>query len=294
MENGAQAYLKPLLRGLVSIRQGEFTLPSTGVSDSSQEEKNASSLPLEAIVDLSLGRDFFVKYSGSEVRAMGDLRFTVQDGQGKLRGQTALSRGSIKIPFYDAVFHLRQGTAIFEGPLTPRLEAVEAVADMGGYRITARANGVYPETLKLDLYSDPPLPQSELSRLALTSGLPGQFAGGGDPSQNTGVLGSLSNTGVSFLSGILTNRITDTLEKFLFLSELSFDYIPPATYAIKAAKALDPNDSFLLTVTRIIRESGLSENLFGIEWRFTRQLLVRAAFDQLARPRFWLQSINRF
>ena len=96
------------------------------------------------------------------------------------------------------------------------------------------------------------------------------------------------------LSGILTNRLTEQLGRMLFLSEVSFDYIPPAQYVIKLAKALDPNDTFLLTLTRVVRDNGINESLYGIEWRLTRTFLTRVALDQFARARFWVQSINRF
>jgi hypothetical protein len=239
-----------------------------------------------------LGKEFFVTALNSRIRAVGDLVLRTEQGLAQLYGSTALSRGVIRIPFYDASFRVRQGLAIFDGPFIPRLQDVEAVADLGEYRITARANGRYPDTFDLELYSDPPLPQAQLNRMAVLGGLPPQLTGG--PGQGSASLGSLSNQGVSFLSGMLTNRLTEKLGNVLFLSELSLDYIPPATYAVKIAKALDPNDTVLLTLTRVIRDSGLNENLFGLEWRFTRTLLVRLAFDQLSRARFWFQSLNRF
>lgn len=287
------AYLQPTLQGLLIIPQGELRIPLGSATDIGVAEEAPKS-PIDLAVVVSLGKEFYVKALDSEIRAMGDLKIESQGGETQVFGRTELSRGLIQIPFYDATFRVRQGVAVFDGPLIPRLEDVEAITDLGGYRITARANGRYPDTLKLDLYSDPPLPQAELNRVAVLGGLPPQLTGAGDPNQTSSNLGSLSNQGVSFLSGILTNRLTDKIGKFLFLSELSFDYIPPATYAIKLAKALDPEDRFLLTLTRIIRDNGLNENLYGVEWRFTRTLLVRVAFDQLSRARLWFQSINRF
>lgn len=284
--------LRPQLTGLLVFPEGDFTLPLSAASGSLPTPGQLP--PADIDVGLSLGQEFFVKALNSRVRAVGDLKLVSEQGEPKLYGQVQLSRGVIRIPFYDAQFRVRQGVAIFDGPFIPRLQAVEAVADLGGYRITARANGRYPDSLNLELYSTPPLPQAELNRLAVVGGLPPSVTGASDPAAQTGSLGSLSNTGVSFLSGILTNRLTDKIGNLLFLSELSFDYIPPATYAIKVAKSLDPNDRFLLTLTRIIRDNGLNENLFGIEWRLTQNFLARVAFDQLSRIRLWIQSINAF
>ena len=321
VRDGGKVALRPELTGLMVFPSGEFRIPLGAVS-STVEEPSAETesetesgserrrrrererepdpvgitgIPLDISLDLSLGSEFFVNALNSRVRTVGDLQIRAFDGVAKVYGQVALSRGVIRIPFYDASFRVRQGLAIFDGPLVPRLEEVEAVADLGGYRITARANGRYPDTFSLDLYSDPPLPQSELSRIAVLGGLPPAITGApSDPNSSQSALGTLGATGASFLSGILTNRLTEQIANTFFLSELSFDYIPPATYAVKIAKALDPNDRFLLTVTRIIRDNGQNENLYGIEWRFTRSFLLRTAFDQLARLRLWVQSINRF
>lgn len=319
VSEGGSMVLRPELTGLLVFPSGEFHVPlgSVSLADEISEDKPDSDdkdaesrrsrrgrepepeglpgVPLDISLDLSLGSEFFVNALNSRIRAVGDMQIRAFDGVAKVYGQVALSRGVIRIPFYDASFRVRQGLAVFDGPLVPRLEEVEAVADLGGYRVTARANGRYPDTFSLDLYSDPPLPQSELSRIAVLGGLPPAVTGAPtDPNSSNSALGTLGATGASFLSGMLTNRLTEQIANTFFLSELSFDYIPPATYAVKIAKALDPNDRFLLTVTRIIRDSGLNENLYGIEWRFTRSFLLRTAFDQLARIRLWVQSINRF
>jgi translocation-and-assembly-module (TAM) inner membrane subunit TamB-like protein len=297
--NGRPA-LRPELTGLLVFPQGEFKIPLGSISsdDPSESIKDAQDgvqgLPLDVTLDLNLGSEFFVNALNSRVRTVGDLQVKAVNGVTEVYGKVALSRGLIRIPFYDASFRVRQGYAIFDGPLIPRLDAVEAVADIGTYRVTARANGRYPDTLSLKLYSDPPLPQAELSRMAILGGLPPGLSGNSQNPNQAGALGTLGTTGASFLSGVLTNRLTEQIGNLFFLSELSFDYIPPATYAIKVAKSLDPNDRILLTLTRVIRDSGLTENLYGIEWRITNQLLVRTAFDQLSRVRFWLQSINRF
>jgi hypothetical protein len=282
--------LSPVVLGTVVIPSGDFDVPTSAVNGNGK----GFGLPIDYDVTIDLGQEFYVHMFGSEVRAVGELRLISQDGQPELYGRTELSRGQVRIPFYDASFRVRQGVAYFEGPMIPRLEAVEAVADLGGYRIVARVDGVYPDALNVNLFSDPPLPQSELSRLVVLGGLPGQFSGINDPNQSGSSLSALSGGGVSFLSGMLTNRLTEKIGRIFLLSEVSFDYIPPASYVIKLAKALDPNDTFLLTLTRVIRDNGLNESLYGVEWRMSQTVLTRVALDQFNRARFWLQSINRF
>lgn len=284
--------LKPVVLGALNIPKGDFDLPLGSVSGDNTGD--GISLPFEYDLLLDLGQEFYVHALDSQVRAVGQLRLLSDQGKPQLYGSVDLTRGQIRIPFYDASFRIRQGLAHFDGPLIPRLESVEAVADLSGYRVSARVEGRYPDTLSVNLYSDPPLPQAELSRMVVLGGLPSALTGVNDPNQSGSSSGLLSGQGVSLLSGILTNRLTEQIGKIFFLSEVSFDYIPPAQYVIKLAKALDPNDTFLLTLTRVIRDNGLNESLYGIEWRLTRTFLTRIALDQYARARFWIQSINRF
>ncbi len=286
--------LKPVLLGALNIPRGDFDLPLGAVDSATSGGAEEFSLPFEYDVTLDLGQEFFVHALDSSVRAVGQLRLLSDQGKPQLFGTVDLTRGQIRIPFYDASFRIRQGLAHFDGPMIPRLEAVEAVADLSGYRVSARVEGRYPDTLSVNLYSDPPLPQAELSRMVVLGGLPSALTGVSDPNQSGSSAGVLSGQGMSLLSGILTNRLTEQIGRIFLLSEVSFDYIPPAQYVIKLAKALDPNDTFLLTLTRVIRDNGISESLYGIEWRLTRTFLTRVALDQYSRARFWIQSINRF
>lgn len=307
-QEDGQVALVPSLGGKIAIPDGDFYVPLGAVSSSDGEFPSlvvpsavtsvaAPAMPVEYDVALELGDNFWAHALDSRVRAKGDLRVVNQDGAANplLIGDASLSRGSIRIPFYDASFRLRTGIARWQRSLIPNLEGVEAMTDLGGYRIIARVDGTYPD-LNLELVSDPPLPQAELSRLVVLGGLPSAFNNQqvDNATSAQGFQGFLASQGVSFISGILTNRLTEQLGKALFLSEISFEIVTPSTYAVKLAKAIDNDDDFLLTLTRIIRQDGVNENLYGIEWRFLPNFLLRTAFDQLGTPRFWFQTITRF
>ncbi len=289
----------PFLSGSIDIPEGDVTAPISLLGDDSTPQAfSLGAIPFLYDLKLSLGDDFWAYALDSSVRARGEVQLVnkTPGGAPAAFGRLALSRGTLRIPFYDASFRLRQGYAAFRGSLNPYLEKIEAITDLGGYRIIARVDGGYPDDLNLELLSDPPLPQAELSRLVVLGGLPTGFDSqqANSASNQTGFQGFLASQGVSFVSGILANRLTEGIGRLLFLSEFSFEYIPPANYVVKLAKALDPNDRFLVTVTQIIQENGLNENLFGVEWRFTSNLLVRTAFDQVGQARLWFQSISRF
>ncbi len=282
--------LRPQLTGAFVVPSGSVRVPINPFGPAQEAPSLPASLPFDFDLEINLGQEFYVEALDSSVRVVGDLRVVSEERQPRIYGRTELSRGVIRIPFYEAAFRVRRGVAVFDGPLIPRLEGLEAIAEMGGYRLIAQVSGRYPDNLHVDLLSDPPLPQAELSRMVIMGGLPGQF-GGGDPSRGGG-LGPGQE--MALLSGALTSRVTDEIGRFFLLSEISFDFIPPASYVIKLAKALDPHDRVLFTLTRVTRDNAFTENLFGIEWRLHQNLLTRIAFDEFARARFWFQSITRF
>ncbi|MBI3928705.1 MAG: translocation/assembly module TamB domain-containing protein [Armatimonadetes bacterium] len=293
---GAQAFtFLPVVEGQVVVPQGDISIPTSILSGNGGEARPESLglPPIRYDLDLTLGDDVWVNILSASVRVQGELQvLSGDDVKPVLAGALFLSRGTIRIPVYEAVFRIRQGWAYFERSLSPVLENVEADLDLGGYRITARFDGRYPDSLRTEFVSNPPLPQAELARLVVMGGLPEALAG--SATGNLAVNNFLADQGVSLLSGMLTNQLTEGIGRLLFLSEVTFDYIPPAQYVVKLAKALDRRDTVLLTLTRVVKQDNFVENLFGIEWRFQPNLLVRVARDDLDQFRFWFQSLLRF
>lgn len=296
LQGASRPTLVPLVEGSIVVPDGDINLPLALLGGSGKKPSPLRTFPFRYDVNLDLGNDVWVHLLDSSVRTMGQLR--VLPGSGGtpvLAGELLLTRGTLRVPLYDANFRLRQGWAYFENSLIPELESVEATAELGGYQIIAQVDGTYPDSLHVEMLSDPPLPQAELSRILVLGGLPSALTSGtGSDTLVGGIPGFLASQGVSFLSGFLTSQLTQELGRALFLSEVSFEFIPPIQYSVKVAKALDERDRFLLTLTRIIQADGSNENLYGIEWRFQPGLLVRTAVDQLAQPRFWFQAISRF
>ncbi len=278
-------HLLPVVTGTVALPDGDLYL---NLSDATSSFKLP--VPVRYDVDLALGDNFYVHVGGSRVRAQGQLKLQ-PDPVTKapvLSGSAFLSRGVLQIPFYSVAFNIRQGWAYWDRSLIPTLENVEADTTIGTYQIVARVDGTYPD-LKVELFSNPPLAQAQLVRLVAVSGLPG---GGSElGSTNIPMDNFLQSQGLAVLSGLVANPITQQLSKVLFLSEVSFDYQLPATYVVKLAKALDSYDRILLTLTRIMYGNGLSESLYGLEYRFQPNLLTRVALDDLGQVRLWFQGI---
>lgn len=280
-----ELHLMPVLTGTVDLPDGDLYL---SLDQASQGVSFVS--PVRYDVDLTLGDNFWVHVGGSRVRAQGNLKLQPDPVTKSpvLSGSAFLSRGVLQIPFYSVAFNIRQGWAYWDRSLIPTLENVEADTTIGTYQIVARVDGTYPD-LKVELFSNPPLAQADLVRLVAVSGLPG---GGSEiGSTNIPMNNFLQSQGLAVLSGLVANPITQQLSKVLFLSEVSFDYQLPATYVVKLAKALDAYDRILLTLTRIMYGNGLSESLYGLEYRFQPNLLTRVALDDLGQLRFWFQGI---
>ncbi|MGE0490051.1 MAG: translocation/assembly module TamB domain-containing protein [Vulcanimicrobiota bacterium] len=284
----------PVMVGSIDIPQGNIDLPVKAVEGEGVQSE-VSLPPVGMDLDVSLGDDVWAEAMDSRVRVGGDLQVRRQPEQPmpSLFGTLALSRGTIRIPFSDIRLQLRTGEVRWTGPVIPELQGVVAQTDLGGYRIYATVSGVYPD-LRISYSSQPYLTQSEISRLLVMGGLPSALTGETTASTDPSVGNFLTTAGTSYLTGFLTSPLTEGIGRAFSLTEVSFDYIPPADYVIKLAKSLDEQDRFLLTLTRVIRSNGDTENLYGIEWRFAYNLLVRAAFDELGSPRFWFQTSSRF
>ncbi len=291
-----KAGMLPVLTGMIRVLEGDLDIPLDLLEHKryGQRERSlfTSRLPILYDLDLDLGDDVWVNILSATVRVQGQLKIVPNAVMAPvLEGGVFLTRGTIAIPLYEAAFRIRQGYAYFEKSLSPVLDNVEADTDLGGYRITARFDGQYPDSLRTDFVSDPPLPQAELGRLIVLGGLPGAFSGiGGGVDPNN----FITSQGVALLSGLMANRLAQGIGRLFFLSEVALDFIPPAQLVIKVAKAIDSRDRVLLTLTRIQREDNNVENLYGVEWRFQPNLLVRVARDNLDSFRFWFQSLTRF
>ena len=182
----------------------------------------------------------------------------------------------------------------------PTLENVEAETEVAGYQVTAFVNGTFPD-LRLSFVSNPPLPEAEVRQLLAVGGLAPYLPGATGPESVRTELTQMGNfvtgQGLVLAAKFLAAPLTREIGRLLFLTDFTFEFLPPYSYAVKMAKALDDKDRFLLTLTRVMRgaaSQGRDENLYGLEWRFQRHLLTRAAFDDYGQLRLWFQGFWDF
>ncbi len=292
--------LAPVISGDVNVHRGDMSLPLSGLGGA-QATQGGGRLPVDYRIRLNLGDDVWVHALGSRIRVQGELWVLPHDQTSEpvLAGTVDLSRGVLSVPFYNVSFRVHQGQATFQSSRMPTLENVEAEAEVAGYQVTAFVNGTFPD-LRLSFVSNPPLPEAEVHKLLAVGGL-GYLPGASGPES---VRTDLAQTG-NFVTGqglvlaaqFLAAPLTREIGRMLFLTDFSFEFLPPFSYAMKMAKALDDQDRFLLTLTRVMRvggNQGREENLYGLEWRFQRHLLTRVAFDDYGQLRLWFQGFWDF
>lgn len=295
------AYLLPHLAGSLDVPQADLRLPDEETLALLKSLGGSGGGPrLSYDVDVHIGEDVWLNALGSSIRTSGNLKVSspVSGSIPAVNGSVFLSRGVIRVPVYELTFRIRQGYAIFENDVIPRIENLEAESTLGTYQLTIRIDGKYPD-LKVSLFSNPPLAQNQVQRLA----------GGniGDPNSTTLVdssfnpslndqSGGFSNQGVSLLSNLLTGAVTQNLARGLALSEVSFDILPTSGYQIRLAKALDEKDKFLLTFAQVIGSTRFNQTLsqYGLEYRFQPNLLTRYSLDNYGTQRIWFQGLMRY
>jgi len=297
---GNSEQLIPSLQGLVELPEANFQLPNQETLarfKSFSDGGGSGGIGMLYDVDLRIGEDVWANFLSSTVRATGDLKITPSSNgtTPAVNGQLFLSRGVIRIPFYEVNFRIRQGYAIFEDGFIPRIENLEADSTFGQYQVTARIDGTYPD-LKIQLVSNPPMADNELRNMVVTGGLPSAtntntLVGNTNQSGNF-----IVNQGVSFISNMLAGAVTQGLGRLLFMSEVSFDVLPTSEYVIRLAKSLDSRDRFLITFAQVIGTTRFNQTLtqYGLEWRFQPNLLTRVSLDNYGQARIWFQGVLRY
>jgi len=294
--------LIPVITGTVDVQKGDMNLPLSGFGEGGGEEARRR-LPVDYRVRVNLGEDVWVHALGSRIRAQGELWVLPHQDTNMpvLAGSVDLSRGVLSVPFYAVSFRVRQGRATFESSLLPTLENVEAETEVAGHEITAVVSGTYPD-LRMNLVSNPPLAEAQIQQLLAVGGLAGYVPGISGPETgrtDAGLSGNfVTGQGLTMATQFLTAPLSREIGRLLFLTDFTFEFLPPYNFVLKVAKALDDKDRFLLTLTQVMRSGGgnqgRNESLYGLEWRFQRHLLTRFAFDDLGQMRFWFQGFWEF
>ncbi len=296
-----------LLKGDVIIHSGDLYLDSSeeevgeqksGVAESEVSFPFLSSLPFDYYLDVHLGNNFWGHYLDSFMRGIGDI-VVYSEGELKqplIRGDVEVSRGVVRFSYYDSSFKIRQGWLRFSDSLYPVVDALQADSSIGLYQLIANVEGDAETGLSLNIRAEPPLQNVERWSLVVGTRDPVFLASPG-PIGRLDVLDDNFTTGrgVSILTSVLTNQVSDGILRALRLSEVTLNYFPPAGYFLQASKALDARDRLLLYLAAEGSEQeGDGVVSAGITWRPRPALMMQMGINDESEIQLYLQALKRF
>jgi translocation and assembly module TamB len=251
-------------------RKPETSLASTGSSDSVFQQNTQLDLRLE-------GRDALV-VRNNQIDALGSLslRMTGSLAAPIIGGRITATRATLE--FLGQRYELTRGYV----DLPERLNAdpelnLQAEADIKSYRVTARATGPLPQ-LRVELKSDPSLPQSDIVALITTGQLDTGYAGGSALARSE--VGSAATVAAEALVNAPVRRATD---KLFGLNRFEIDprisdrggTITP-TARLTLGKQINRN----LSITYSTNLAADQNQVVAVEYRLSNRLSFVAQYEQ--------------
>lgn len=243
-----------------------------------------------------LSDDVWLDFKGLFIRSEGGLKiYRLPERSVQLRGEVAFSRGTLNLPFLNNPFKISSGEAFFQGeePINPNFK-FQAETQVSNYDIYMSYEGTMEELQEafkgnstsradISMYSIPPLSRSAILELLISNTFIGSLTPGEDttgstppPTFQTTATSALAG----YLQGILLTSLSRSLGRALALSNLHVDYSPYGALTVEISKALDPNERFFLTYSRIQRPQQEIRDLWGIEYKYRPGMRVRVESDQ--------------
>ncbi|MBQ7568561.1 translocation/assembly module TamB domain-containing protein, partial [bacterium] len=297
--DSSESRMTMILSGDINVKAGEV---GVSLSDTSSGEGGANwkSVPLYYQLLLNMSDNVWINAYNSRVRTSGTLYIMPNETTNapQLAGTVDISRGTLAVPFYDVRFKLRSGQLTFESSNNPVLEDVMAESEVQGYQISTFVDGSYPN-INLHFSSYPQLEENEIKQLLALGTISNASVAPSNMNNEVPTIGQQqyasttynNNQGTAMLSRMLASPLTSSISKLLFLSDFSVDMNADNSYAIKIAKAIDPNERVLFTLTSSYDPKyNYQYNLYGVEWRAKRNLMVRIAADEKGHILPWFQG----
>ena len=303
--DSSESQMVMVLSGDINVQAGEVGVSLSDASGGGEGEGknfNWKSVPLYYQLLVNMSDNVWINAYNSRIRTSGTLYIMPNEATNapQLAGSVDVSRGTLSVPFYDVKFKLRSGQLTFESSNNPVLEDVMAESDVKGYQISTFVDGTYPN-INLRFSSYPQLEENEIKQLLALGTLSG--SGGVNSNMNNQVptVGQQQYSsktwsgseyqGTAMLSRMLASPITNSISKLLFLSDFSVDINSDNSYSMKIAKAIDPDEKVLFTLTSSYNPRyNYQSNLYGIEWRAKRNLMLRIAADEKGHILPWFQG----
>ncbi|MBI2251228.1 MAG: translocation/assembly module TamB domain-containing protein [Armatimonadetes bacterium] len=282
---------KSNLWGTLKISDGSLNLYNFKNKTSQEIKISNKTFSPELALDLHLERVWINNQASilrTFLKSSGVLEFRGRFPNPTLQGNLDFSQG--QIIFYNSNFKVTDGKAYFDASNNwdPNIE-IDAETSISGNKIYLGISGNINRPV-WEAHSDPPLSKQEITQL-----LAGKFIP---------LIGQTGEENVSqkefsqYLMGTLQMNLIqpffNVLEQNLSFGDLSFEYILPGFWSIKIAKALDKDDKFYLTYSRVFGISGEIYKLWGLEYKLQRKMILRISQDIKNNFIFSIQSHYNF
>ncbi|MHB2020339.1 MAG: translocation/assembly module TamB domain-containing protein [Candidatus Xenobia bacterium] len=281
----------PLLAGTVTLPSAKLGVPITNLAALKQPQAVALP-PARVNVNVALGNNASASVLGSSVRIAGHVQVSGDTPHVYPQGILSTPGGSLSIPLIGS-FRILSGRIRFDGTSWLPFVALTAENDVAGAQIFANWVGDLnnPPKQPLTLTSNPPMPQNQI--MALLTGQPtGQGAQGGVAQGS-----QLSTQGV-FQSAQLAvlQPVLNQVGQGNGLTSVTVLPLYPNSYSVQLARALNPAQTLLLTLTQIYGSNlaGTQQELYGLEYKPKPSFIIQAATGALDEYQFFVQTIRRF
>lgn len=274
-----------LLAGNVTVTKAAFN-PSTDVGGLFAAYSSASAIAspqngflhhvqLELAIQSSPSLQLSTSVS-QNVQAQVDLRVRGTPDKPVVLGRCAVNQGQIQ--FFGNKYSINRGEVNFVNPL--KLEPVldlDLQTQSSGVTVDITISGTL-DKLNINYRSDPPLEPNDIIALLAVGKTPAAAYGptGSQTSQNAAL-----NIGANSILGSAMSPVSSNLQRFFGVTHLKIDPTVQGIVDVPQARlTLEQQISKQVTVTYVTNLSRTSEQIFRVEYAFSREYSVVAIRDE--------------
>lgn len=212
-------------------------------------------------------------------KSTGLLEVRGSDFRPTLKGEIDFSQGNID--FYNTTFKVIDGMAFFDGKenLMPKID-LEARTKVSDVDIFVNITGSIDRPIN-SFSSDPPLTEREIVALLAMKILPGV------PFKDSSFV---SKSMYSALQMSLLQPILQSIGKDLIMGSVGFEYAPGGIWSVKIAKAIDKDEKFYVTFSRVYGINGIENRVWGIEYKLQKRTILVVEQDNYGNYFFAIKA----
>lgn len=282
---------EPLLSGKIDILDGSIDLHSFGdnkINPAGKQEKISS---LMFYLDVALERVWLNNRSAAVqtfLKSNGILEFRGTLPMPTLGGRIDFSQGDIT--FYNTTFKVKDGVAYFDGTTSwdPSID-LTAQTTIGSTIVYIDISGNINRPV-WEATSDPPLTRDEILGIVAGKVFPLVAQSGIEAAPQD----RFSQYLVGTLQATLLQPLIQSLGRSFEFGDVSFEYALPGYWILKFAKAIDKDEKFFVTYSRVFGNNAAIQlqfkNIFGLEYKLQRRMVVRVERNEYGEYNFGIQA----